>query len=524
MRASFCSSQRRVVALERDAAPAIELEDPLRHVVEEVPVVGDRDDGARVLLEEAFEPVDRLGVEVVGRLVEEQQVGVAEEQPGERDATLLATGQGRDVGVVGRAAQGVHRDVDVALEVPGIGRGDPVLERGLPGADRLVVGVGVGPGGHDRVVLVDQGLDLGHAVEHVALDVLGRVELGLLAEIADREAGRQPRLAHEPVIEPGHDPQQGRLAGAVGPDDADLGARVERQRDVLEDGAVGRVVPGEPVRAVDEFGGHAVRVEPSAADGRLRRRHGVERAQHELMPDAARDDHDRLTRCRDMATRRVADAESVAPEIPHPDVRRVRLLGGDPGDHSAARCADEGDPEAGAVPEVGGVDDVDDGDDVAAPAPFAVQRKRDGDEAEGQDNPTIPRIGASRPLHSSRPPHGLTALEIGEASLAPMALSAKARQTYSTPLVRLAISAVGSATDFTARVTGHVLPLSLEHSYRKPDTAAGSAGGTLIWTALSSASTEGFAGTAGRPIGVAVVPAGTHGPCDVAPTAATSHW
>ena len=198
----------RVVALERDAAPAVELEDPLRDVVEEVAVVGDRDDGARVFLEEALEPVDRLGVEVVGRFVEQQQVGVAEQQSGQRDAALLAAGQGRDVGVVRRAAQGVHRDVDVALEVPGVGGGDPVLERGLPRADRLVVGVGVGPGGHHRVVLVDECLDLGHAVEHVALDVLGRVELGLLAEEADGEAGRQPRLAVEAVVEPGHDPQE----------------------------------------------------------------------------------------------------------------------------------------------------------------------------------------------------------------------------------------------------------------------------------------------------------------------------
>ena len=112
-------------------APAVELEDPLRDVVEEVAVVGDRDDGARVLLEEALEPVDRLGVEVVGRLVEQQQVGVAEEQAGEGHAALLAAGQGRDVGVVGRAAQGVHRDVDVAFQVPGVGGGDPVLEGGL---------------------------------------------------------------------------------------------------------------------------------------------------------------------------------------------------------------------------------------------------------------------------------------------------------------------------------------------------------------------------------------------------------
>ena len=70
----------RVVALERDPATAVELEDPLGDVVEEVAVVGDRHDGARVLLEEALEPVDRLGVEVVGRLVEQQQVGVAEQQ------------------------------------------------------------------------------------------------------------------------------------------------------------------------------------------------------------------------------------------------------------------------------------------------------------------------------------------------------------------------------------------------------------------------------------------------------------
>ena len=166
-------------------ATAVELEDPLGDVVEEVAVVGDRDDRARVLLQEALQPVDRLGVEVVGRLVEQQQVGVAEEQAGERHAALLAAGERGDVGVVGRAAQGVHRDVDVALEVPGVGGGDPVLERGLLGADGVVVGVGVGPLGHDRVVLVDEGLDLGDAVQDVALDVLGRVELGLLAEEAD---------------------------------------------------------------------------------------------------------------------------------------------------------------------------------------------------------------------------------------------------------------------------------------------------------------------------------------------------
>ena len=68
----------RVIALVRDAAPAVELEDPAGDVVEEVAVVGDRDDRPRVILEVALEPRDRFRVEVVGRLVEQQQIRLSE--------------------------------------------------------------------------------------------------------------------------------------------------------------------------------------------------------------------------------------------------------------------------------------------------------------------------------------------------------------------------------------------------------------------------------------------------------------
>ena len=66
----------RVVALVRVGVAAVELEDPLGHVVEEVPVVGDGQDGARVLREVLLQPLDALRVEVVGGLVEQQQVGL----------------------------------------------------------------------------------------------------------------------------------------------------------------------------------------------------------------------------------------------------------------------------------------------------------------------------------------------------------------------------------------------------------------------------------------------------------------
>src|SRR6185503_18890357 len=60
----------RVVALERVAAPSIELENPFCDVVEKIAVVRDRDDGAGVLLQEALKPGDGFGIQVVGRLVE----------------------------------------------------------------------------------------------------------------------------------------------------------------------------------------------------------------------------------------------------------------------------------------------------------------------------------------------------------------------------------------------------------------------------------------------------------------------
>ena len=52
--------------------------------------MGDGDDGAGEFREIALQPPDALGVEVVGRLVEEQHVGLLEEQAAERHPPSLA--------------------------------------------------------------------------------------------------------------------------------------------------------------------------------------------------------------------------------------------------------------------------------------------------------------------------------------------------------------------------------------------------------------------------------------------------
>ena len=109
--------------------------------------MGHGDDGAVVGREVLLEPEDRLGVEVVGGLVEEQQVGLLEQQLAQRDAAALTTGEHRDVGVRRRAAQGVHGLLELGVEVPGVGGVDGLLEGAHLGHQRVEVGVGVG---HER--------------------------------------------------------------------------------------------------------------------------------------------------------------------------------------------------------------------------------------------------------------------------------------------------------------------------------------------------------------------------------------
>src|SRR5262249_25451833 len=117
----------RVVALVRIAAAAIELEDPAGDVVEEVAIVGDRDDGAGVLVEEALEPGDALGVEVVGGLVEEQDVRLLEEEAAERDTALLAAGERVALRVGGREVARVRRALAHGIDPPAARRFDLVL-------------------------------------------------------------------------------------------------------------------------------------------------------------------------------------------------------------------------------------------------------------------------------------------------------------------------------------------------------------------------------------------------------------
>ena len=196
--------------------------------------MGDRDHGAGVLLQVLLEPQHALGVEVVRRLVEEQQVGLLQQELRERDAALLTAGEIRDGCIARRGAQRIHRLLELRVEVPRVCRVDLLLQRAHLGEQCVEVGIGVGHQPGDLVEPVDLRLDR-DALLDVLEDGLGLVEHRLLHEDADGEAGRQLRLAVGRRVEPGHDLEDRRLSGAVRADHADLRAGQERHRDVVED-------------------------------------------------------------------------------------------------------------------------------------------------------------------------------------------------------------------------------------------------------------------------------------------------
>ena len=199
----------------------------------------DGNHGAGEAHEELFEPLDRFGVEVVGRLVEQQHVGLREQQLAQRDAALFTAGKVPDYGIPGRQTQRVSGEFELAGKIGARG-GDDRFEPRLFFGQLVEIGAFLGVGGVDLFQLL---LRL-HHFAHARFDFLAhgffRVELRLLRQVADVQIGHRRRFADDVLVDPGHDAQDGRFARAVQAEQADLGTGEEGERDVLDDLALRR--------------------------------------------------------------------------------------------------------------------------------------------------------------------------------------------------------------------------------------------------------------------------------------------
>ena len=205
--------------------------------------MADDDDAALVAPQEAAQPRDRVGVEVVGRLVEQQRgPGVAalarrgEEDPGQLDAAPLPAGErleGLGEHAVGQA--------EVGADPPGLALGGVPAEVGEPRLEAAVARDGlvalgvVGQLGHRGLGLLHVAQDLVEPAggEHPVLREHREVALaGVLRQVADR-----PRRADGAAVGlglPGEGAQRRRLARAVASDEADAVPRLHAEGDPRE--------------------------------------------------------------------------------------------------------------------------------------------------------------------------------------------------------------------------------------------------------------------------------------------------
>ena len=231
----------RIITFVDKVAAAIELEDPVDDIVEEIAVMGDEDDVARIVDQMLFEPGDAFGVQMVRRLVEQQDIGLVEQQTAQCHAAALAAREILDVGIARRATQCVHRDFELIVERPTIDRVDLLLELAHLFHELIEIRV-LGRIGHhpgNLIESIDQIGDRPHAVHHILFYRLVRIELGFLREIAHTDPLAWPRLAAEIGVDTGHDLHQRRFARTVRPDDADLGVWIELQMHLIEDRLAG---------------------------------------------------------------------------------------------------------------------------------------------------------------------------------------------------------------------------------------------------------------------------------------------
>ena len=162
-----------VVAGVSGHAAVLERGDVVDAGVHEGAVVADDEDGAVVVGDKTSQPLDALEVQVVGGLVQQQQIGVAQEELGERDAHLPAARElgARALKVGDFEAQAGQDLAGIALELVAAQVLKAVLDLAVLVKERVDVLAPLGEFG-------DLGLQLVGALAHAAYFFGRRHDLG----------------------------------------------------------------------------------------------------------------------------------------------------------------------------------------------------------------------------------------------------------------------------------------------------------------------------------------------------------
>ncbi|MCY1514172.1 hypothetical protein D9M68_487010 [compost metagenome] len=222
--------ERRIVARITLELAFVDVDDDVHYAIQEIAVVGDHDERARIALEPVFEPDNGIEVQVIGGLVQQQQVGRAHQRLRQVQAHPPSAGKAgqRQVHLRLREAQAGQQLFGARVHGVGVGIGERGVDVGHAQAVLCAFGFGLqrrqfGFQPAQRDVAVDGVLDRGTVQRR-----------GFLRNVGHAPVGREVQVALVRVQRTAQQPEQAGFAGAVGADQADLVAGVQKQVDFVE--------------------------------------------------------------------------------------------------------------------------------------------------------------------------------------------------------------------------------------------------------------------------------------------------
>ncbi len=218
------------------------LENTVGGLIEKITIVRDNHGRAFPLAEIPFQPFNGAHVEMVGRLVEQEQVGVRKEQAGQEGTRALSAGEvvKAERVIIRRKTEAGQNLADTRLVGVAAAPLKIMLENAVFFEDRL------SPLGHGMFeaikffLLLDDFREngFGHLPERPR-----HLEVGLLGEIADPQPPGTVETARGGFILPGQDAQERGFTNAIRPDNPEPGAFFDAKSQ-----------PGEDIAVAESFG------------------------------------------------------------------------------------------------------------------------------------------------------------------------------------------------------------------------------------------------------------------------------
>ena len=193
--------------------------------------MGDEHHRAGIGGEKVLEPRNRVDVEMVGRLVEQQQLGLADQRPRQQDAPPPAAGEGLD-DRFRRQVEPRDDPLDALLEAPAVAFLEVVLQAAEAFEPRRGRVAGDLDGG--MVILGHERGEIAEPFRHHIEHRLRRRQRHVLHQPRDRMPGCRQTLPRSGCDRSIDNLQQRGFAGAVAADQRNPFARLDLERRVFE--------------------------------------------------------------------------------------------------------------------------------------------------------------------------------------------------------------------------------------------------------------------------------------------------